>query len=92
MEVGSAVHEHDDVSRASQGFRERPRGVDVDHVESSRCPESSAVRYRRADALCYQIPLAWGQLSHKLNAVLLSGGFQYIRMGVDEGNVEVINI
>ena len=45
-----------------------------------------------ADALGHRTPRAWFQLPYKLNTVLLGGGFQYTRMGVGKGNVEVVNI
>ena len=86
LKAGSAVHQHDDAPRASQGYRERSRGVDVDQVEWSLCPGRGAVRCRRADALGHRTPRAWCQLPYKLS------GFQYTRMGVGKGNVEVVNI
>ena len=92
LKAGSAVHKHDDVPRASQGFRERSRGVDVDQVEWILCPGRGAVRCRRADALGHRTPRAWCQLPYKLNTVLLGSGFQYTQMGVGKGNVEVVNI
>ena len=92
LKAGSAVHKHDDVPRASQGFRERSRGVDVDQIECSLCPGRGAVRCRRADALGHRTPRAWSQLPYKLNTVLLGSGFQYTRMGVGKRNVEVVYI
>ena len=92
VKAGSAVHKHNDVPRASQGFRERSRGVDVDQVEWSLCPGCGAVRCRRADALGHRTSRAWCQLPYKLDTVLLGSGFQYTRMGVGKGNVVVVNI
>ena len=92
LKAGSAVHKHDDVPRASQGFRKRSRGVDVDQVEWSLCPGCGVVRCRRADALGHRTPRAWCQLPYKLDTVLLGSGFQYTRMGMGKGNVEVVNI
>ena len=48
LKAGSAVHKHGDVPRASQEFRERSGGVDVDQVEWSLCLGRGAVRCRRA--------------------------------------------
>ena len=92
LKAGSAVHKHDDVPRASQGFRERSHGVDVDQVEWSLFPGCGAVRCRRADALGHRTPRAWCQLPHQLDTMLLGSGFQHTRMGVGKGNMEVVNI
>ena len=53
LEARSAVHEHDDIARVSQLFLEWPRGVDVHHVDWSRCPGRGVVRSRRAGSLRY---------------------------------------
>ena len=53
LEARSAVHEHDDTVRVSQLFLEWSRGVDVHHVDWSRCPGRGVVRSRRADSFCY---------------------------------------
>ena len=92
LKAGSAVHKHNDVPRASQGSRERSKGVDVDQVKWSLCPGCGAVWCRRADALGHRTFRAWCQLPYKLDTVLLGSDFQYTRMGVGKGNVVVVNI
>ena len=92
LKAGSAVHKHDDVPRASRGFRERSRGVDVDQVEWILCLGCDAVRCRRADALGHRTSRAWCQLPYQLDAMLLGSGFQHTRMGVGKGNMEVVDM
>ena len=77
------------VERLAGGYLLRQSGVKHQTYAARTLPHRSRLASR---ATRHTHVALVSQLPNKLITMLLGGGFQYTRMGVGKGNVEVVNI